>query len=153
MEINVKQAKEELTEGYRQSQQYLFSTNSELLLIFEEFKEILAEYEKKNKCKVVLEECALYQDSQEDIQELQDNINDLLENPTLDNYIDFANELDNYFDFMVDDVNVTATHMSPKEGKDLIEYQYNQLNTFIKKNKIIFDNIDNLIENIKLIKE
>ena len=153
MEINIKQAKQELTEKYKEIQQYLFSLNSEILLVFDEFKEVLAKFEKQNNCKVVMENCPLYQNSQEDIQNWQNCINELLENPIVDNYFDYANELDNYFDFMIDDAKLTASTMSPKQSKDLIEYQYNQLDTFIKKNKIVLDKIDALIENINSIKD
>ena len=153
MEMNRKQAKQELTENYTDIQQNLFSINSDLLLIFDEFKDILAKFEKQNSCKVVLEQCTLYQNSQEDIQDWQNRVDGLLDTPTVDNYMDFADNLESYFDFLVDDVKLTASCMSPKLGKDLIEYQYNELDTFIKKNKIVLDKIDKLIENIKLIKE
>ena len=151
--MDTKQAKQEIIENYKEIQQEVFNINSDLLLIFDKFKDVLSKFEKQNNCKVILEKCALYQNSQADIQDWQNMFNDLLESPTVDNYMDFAGKIDNYLEFMVEDVKLTASCMSPKVSQDLIEYQYNQLDTFIKKNKIVLDNIDKLIENIKLIKE
>ena len=150
--MELKQAKQKLTEKYKDIQQEVFKINSDLLLIFDEFKDVLNKFEKQNNCKVILEKCPLFNSSQIDIQDWQNVIDDLLDSPSFDNYMDFADKIDTYLDFMIGDVKLTASCMSQKLSQDVLEYQFNDLTTFIKKNKIVLDKIDKLIENIQLIK-
>ncbi len=139
--------KNEILERYHDYQQNILENNSEILIAYDEFKQIVVKFEKRNKCKIDVENLPVY-DTNNSIASLKETVEDLLANPTVENYADFADFLDSYIDFMVNDINTTISSMSTTLSKPLIEYQYVEFITFINKNKILLNNFEKIIENI-----
>lgn len=139
--------KNEILERYHDYQQNILENNSEILIAYDEFKQIVVKFEKRNKCKIDVENLPVY-DTNNSTASLKETVEDLLANPTVENYADFADFLDSYIDFMVNDINTTISSMSTTLSKPLIEYQYVEFITFINKNKILLNNFEKIIENI-----
>ena len=144
--------KKEILDKFLEFQQNILENNSEILLVYEQFKHILEKFEKHNKCKIDVENLPIQELNKKSIEELKNTIKDLLENPTYENYADFSDFLDSYIDFMVDDINIIISCMKPSMNQSLIEYQYAQFVTFINKNKTILDNMEQIIKNIEKLK-
>lgn len=140
---------EEVKNSFVELQQELFKMNSELLMIFNDFKNILSVFEKSHNCKIVLQELAFYKNSQKEVDEWKTIVSALLDNSTAENYFDFKQRLETYMDYMEEDINLTTSCASPDLSQELIEYQYSQISRFIEINKLVLDNIDKIIENIK----
>ncbi len=139
--------KNEILERYHDYQQNILENNSEILIAYDEFKQIVVKFEKRNKCKIDVENLPVY-DTDNSTASLKETVENLLANPTVENYADFADFLDSYIDFMVNDINTTISSMSTTLSKPLIEYQYVEFITFINKNKILLNNFEKIIENI-----
>ena len=140
---------EEIKHSFIELQQELFKMNSELMMIFNDFKNILSVFEKNHNCKIALQELSFYKNSQKEGEEWKTLVSDLLSNPTVENYFDFKQRLDTYMDYMEEDINLTTSCASSDLSQELIEYQYSQISCFIEINKLVLDNIDKIIENIK----
>lgn len=144
--------KKEILDKFLEFQQNILENNSEILLVYEEFKNIVNKFEKRHKCKVDVENLPIQEFNKKSTEELTNTIDNLLENSTVENYADFSNYLDTYLDFMISDINLTISCMKTNMSQPLIEYQYAQLVTFINENKIILNNMEQIIKNIEKLK-
>lgn len=113
-----------------------------------DFKQSLLDYEKQNNHKFVLEKISFFDFNKNEIEYTETLIKSALENVTIENYIDVYSKLNSINESITDDFNVLLdSALDSENSKEMLEFQYVQLDAFKKQLNIVLENIDTLICN------
>lgn len=113
-----------------------------------DFKQSLLDYEKQNNYKFVLEKISFFDFNKNEIEYTETLIKSALENVTIENYIDVYSKLNSINETITDDFNVLLdSALDSENSKEMLEFQYVQLDAFKKQLNIVLENIDTLICN------
>lgn len=113
-----------------------------------DFKQSLLEYENQNNYKFVLEQISFYNFNKNEIEYTETLVKNALDNVTAENYVDVYSKLNSTNENITDDLNVILdSAMDSENNKEMLEFQYAQLDTFKKQINFVLENIDALICN------
>lgn len=141
-----------LLENFKELKNSCNELNSQLTMLDDIFNQQLKVFEQKNNCKLDVKQSAYYQMNQTEIDRCASVINEALETVAFDNYFDACEQLKTVLEFMRDDLDVIYTSLSINSEKELLDYQFSQIDKYKKEMDLILNNIDALIDHLNSMK-
>lgn len=138
----------QLNEAFKQLKELFEYLDFQVKTFEANFKQSLLEYENQNNYKFVLEQISFYDFNKNEIEDTKTLVKNALENVSAENYVDVYSKLNSINENITDDLNVLLdSTMDSENSKEILEFQYVQVDTFKKQLSIVLENIDALIYN------